>query len=481
MVEYGLAGLGILLGSVIFAIIYRTLRFSRFFRHAPSPYREELINKNRAVESLQEMIRFPTISYMEEEKIDNAAFDGFRAYLIQRYPLIHAHMERIEIPPRGLLYRLPGNQSTGNPTVLMSHYDVVPVSSTWTHPPFSGELIDGEIWGRGTLDTKGTLCSILEATETLLERGFQPKEDLYFSFGGDEEIFGESAVHLVDYFEKNQIRPRMVLDEGGAVVTNVFPGVKQPTAVVGIAEKGVLNVSLTAKSSGGHASTPPKHTAIGELASAVHQLERHPFPMHLTPATKAMLETLGSHSSSFGLRMIFCNLWLFSPLVRFLFGKMGGEMAAFLRTTCAVTMAEGSPSPNVLPGEAKFIANLRILSGENIRSTVDRIERIIRNPKISVQVLAGHNPSPVSTMEDAYSVLQQAILATWQESIVSPYLMMAASDSRHYNRISDGVYRFSAMELSKEDRSRIHADNERIAVEKLLKCVEFYQRLIASC
>ena len=481
MVEYGLAGLGILLGSVIFAVIFRTIRFPRFFRISPSQYSEEPVNKIRAVESLQNMVRFPTISYIDESKMDENVFENFRSYLISRYPLIHSQMERIEVPPRGLLYRLPGKNPTDNPTVLMSHYDVVPVSTNWTHSPFSGDLIEGEIWGRGTLDTKGTLCSILEATETLLERGLQPQEDLYFSFGGDEEIFGASAVHLVDYFEGKKIRPRMVLDEGGAVVTNVFPGVKQPTAVVGIAEKGVLNVSFTAKSGGGHASTPPKHTALGELASAIHQLERHPFPMRLTPATKAMLETLGSHSSSFGLRMIFCNLWLFSPLVRFLFGKMGGEMAAFLRTTCAVTMAEGSPSPNVLPGEAKVIANLRILSGENIRSTVERLEKTIRNPKISVQVLAGHNPSPVSTMEDPYSLLQQAILATWQGSIVSPYLMMAASDSRHYNRISDGVYRFSAMELSKEDRSRIHADNERISVEKLYKCVEFYQRFIASC
>jgi len=272
-----------------------------------------------------------------------------------------------------------------------------------------------------------------------------------------------------------------VLDEGGAVVENVFPGVKCPCALIGTGEKGPLDVKLTLDSKGGHSSTPPPHTPVGELAKAVTKIEDHPFPFTLTPPAAEMFDTLGRRST-FLFRLIFANLWCFKPVLNLICKMSGGEMNALVRTTVAFTQMQGGEASNVLPPHAWVGANLRLIGEETVESAKAYLEKTIANDKIKVEVVYGMNPSRISrTDTEGWQKLSAAIRGTWADTVVSPYLMLACSDSRHYGAISDRVYRFSAMALTKEERGLIHSNNQRIPLEKVEKTVAFYQRLIRSC
>ncbi|MBE5869029.1 MAG: M20/M25/M40 family metallo-hydrolase [Lachnospiraceae bacterium] len=474
---------GVILGVIVLFLAVLFIRAAMFKPRkalVPSGQTVEL-DEEKIVADMQQMLRCKTISYNDSRLIDEAEFEKFRELLPRLYPRVHQNCQRRLIGEQGILYHWKGKKE-GDPVVLMSHFDVVPVEeSQWERPAFEGILEDGVLWGRGTLDTKGTLCSIMEAAEKLLGEGFVPEKDVYFAFSGQEEINGTSCEAIVDWFAKQGIRPAMVLDEGGAVVENVFPGVSQECAVIGIAEKGMLNVEFCEKSNGGHASTPPVHTIVGELAQAVVDVEKHPFPRQLTRPVREMLDTLGRHSS-FVYKLLFANLWCFEGLFDLVCKKSGGELNAMMRTTCAVTRMEGSKAFNVLPPQAKVGMNLRLIGKDTTESAKAYLEKVIRNPRIDVQIFEGRNPSAESdTSCQEWDRLCQAVTDTWQQALVSPYLMMACSDSWYYCKITDRIYKFSAMKLSKQERGMIHGNNERVPVATLVKCVEFYVRLLKMC
>lgn len=440
----------------------------------------EQVDGQAAVAALQQLIRCKTVSYYEKEKEDEAEFQKLEALLPKLYPNVFKVCEFRKLGERSLLFRWKGRDSSVA-RVMMAHYDVVPVEEAlWSKPAFEGILEDGVLWGRGTLDTKGTFNGVLSAAETLIGRGFTPKNDVYFAFAGNEEINGEGAPTIVRYFKEQGIRPAMVFDEGGAVVENVFPGVKQPCALIGIAEKGPVNLEFSVEGGGGHASAPRPHTAVGVLSQACKAVEDHPFPATVSKAAGEMFDILGRRST-FVYRMIFANLWVFKGVLDGICKKSGGELNALMRTTVAFTQMSGSKAPNVIPPAASMVANLRLMSGETVESAVAYIQKLVPE-EVKLTVQYGMNPSTVSRTDgEEWKTLQKAVASTWQGAIVSPYLMLACSDSRHYGEISDCVYRFSAMALSKEERGMIHGNDERIPVETILKTVEFYQRLLKEC
>ena len=442
---------------------------------------EESFNGDKAVESLCELVRCKTVSYRDKKLEDNSEFQKLISKLPFLYPNVFEKCSFEELEDRALLFKWEG-KNHNEPTVLMAHYDVVPVNEEdWEKPAFDAVIEDGVIWGRGTLDTKATFNGILFAANHLIEQGFVPENDIYFAFSGGEEINGKGAVNIVDWFENNGIIPALVVDEGGAVVENVFPGVKQPCGLIGIAEKGMLNLEYKVKSNGGHASAPKPHTPVGVLSAACCRVENKPFKSHLTKPVASMFDTLGRHSS-FVYRMIFSNLWLFKPVLDMICKKSGGELNALMRTTVAFTQMSGSKAANVIPPEATMVSNMRLNPMDTMDSAVEYIKNTVKNDNIEISVIDGMNPSRVSELDcEAYNKVATAVASTWKGCIVSPYLMVQCSDSRHYGRISDKVYRFSAMDLTSEERATIHGNNERIRIQAVNKTVEFYIRLIKQC
>lgn len=461
---------------------------------------EREVDAAAAAEHLAEMVRCKTVStgYKKKQAAENEPPEGeneysefvkFRSLLEAIYPESHRVLERELISEHSLLYRWIG-VSDDKPLVLMAHYDVVPADAgDWKYPPFDGVIEDEVIWGRGTLDTKATLCGIFEAVELLIKEGFTPQRDIYLSFGHDEETMGKGALSIVEYLREKGIRPEAVLDEGGAIVEGIFPGVKEPMAVVGMSEKGVADIEVLLHGSGGHSSTPGPVTPLSELSKIILRLNKNPFPAHLPGELMEMFAVLGRHMP-FGFRIIFANLWLFKPLLKVVLPRLGRELNALCRTTCVFTMAEGSRASNVIPEKVRTVANLRLSAADPLENALEHVktqaERAIekslkaKDPyRLEVNIVSGHNASPSSsTSSAAYMKLRETIEEVFRGTIVTPYIMLGVSDSRHYCAICDNVLRFSPIQMSREELRSIHGIDERIPVAKLGRVVVFYLNLI---
>lgn len=478
---YVLITLAVLFAIFVAVLVIRAAMFNPKNNVTVQENKEDF-NKDVIISRLAELVKCKTISYSDKSLEDNAEFEKLINLLPTLYPNVFGTCEYKELPDRALLFRWKG-KTNGDPAVLMAHFDVVPVNEDmWEKPPFEAILEDGVLWGRGTLDTKVTFGGVLSAAEHLIEQGFTPENDIYFAFSGGEEVNGKGALNIVNYFEENGITPSMVVDEGGAVVENVFPGVKAPCGLIGIAEKGMMNVEYSTKTAGGHASAPKPHTPVGILSKACCKIEAHPFKYHITPPVAKLFDTLGRHSS-FVFKLIFANLWLFKGLIdNVLCKKNGGEINALMRTTVAFTQMEGSSAPNVIPPKASMVSNMRLNPMDNIDSAMAYLKKVVNDDTVEIKLLHGMNPSRISTTDcEGYNKVATAVASTWRGCIVSPYLMVQCSDSRHWGKISDKVYRFSAMDLTAEERATIHGNNEKIRVDCACRAVEFYIRLMKQC
>ena len=475
--------MGYIILAVILAFIavvaVRTITFKP--KAQPAVSNDEVtFDKDAAVHSLSELVKCKTVSYNDHSLEDDAEFDKLIDMLPKLYPHVFEVCSFERLPDRALLLCWPGKQK-GDPAVLMAHYDVVPVNEeNWEKPPFAAILEDGVLWGRGTLDTKVTFNAIFSAANHLIAKGFQPDNDIYFAFSGGEEVNGKGAPNIVHYFIDHNIQPAIVVDEGGAVVENVFPGVKQPCGLIGIAEKGMMNAQFRTMSAGGHASAPKPHTPVGILAAACKKVEDHPFKCHIEGPAAQMFDTLGRYSTLL-YRIIFANMWCFGWVIDLLGRLSGGEMNALVRTTVAFTQMEGSSARNVIPPEAKMVANMRLNPADSVSSALEYLKKVVNDETVEITALESFEPSPISeTNCPAWDKVASAVAETWRGCIVSPYLMVQCSDSRHYGKISNHVYRFSAMDLSSEERSTIHGNNERIRLDCLYRSVEFYIRLMGK-
>ncbi len=431
-------------------------------------------------------IRFPTVSLRSGGPIDTAAFLGLHRYLEASFPLVHAQLTREFVTDLSLVYTWTGADPTAAPVVLMGHMDVVPVPepsrNQWTHDPFSGDIADGFVWGRGTLDDKTTVLSILEAVEGLLREGYRPPRTVYLTFGHDEEVGGRfGARPIVETLVARGVKPALVLDEGGFMAAGLMPGLSGRSAIVGIAEKGYLSLRLTARADGGHSSMPPARTAVGALSRAIARLEAEPFPSSLDGPTRGMVEAMAPFAP-FGRKLLMANLWLTGPFVAkgLAANPLGG---ALMHTTTAPTMLSAGIKDNVLPPEAEAVVNFRIRPGETIASVTERVKRVVADTLISIVPTdsAVTDPSPVSDISSpAYQLIATTIrrMVPGEDPPVIPYLVMGGTDAKYWGPHSDRVFRFLPVPLGDGDRERVHGVNERVAFRDYSAAVGFFTRLL---
>ncbi|MCG6955887.1 MAG: M20 family peptidase [Gemmatimonadetes bacterium] len=482
-----------LLATVVIVLagvmVVRAARMPSMQGPAPDAVAPIAVDTTGAAEHLGSAVRFRTVSYDNGVNTDTAAFRGLQAFFDSTYPLVRQHLQKEFVNDLSLLYTWEGTDPSLPPIVLMGHQDVVPVipgtEGDWTHAPFGGEVADGSIWGRGSMDDKVSVISALEAVEALLADGYQPGRTVYLAFGHDEEIGGlQGAREIARTLQERGVGPiDLVLDEGGAVAKGLLPGVEGAVALVGIAEKGYVNLELLVEGPGGHSSTPPNQTNIGILAEAIDELEEHPFPAHFEGPGRALFDYVAPEMS-FVPRLALANLWLTKPLVEHM--MLGDpESAAMLRTTTAPTIIEGGVKANVLPITARAIVNFRILPGETPRSVLDRVRSVIDDDRVKVSISGGDSvaPSPVSDPgSPAFKMLAGTIRQVMPEEDVkvAPYLVMGGTDSKYYAGRSNAVFRFLAAPIGPDGLKLVHGTDEHMSVEGLATSIAFYQQLIRN-
>ncbi|WKN48237.1 M20/M25/M40 family metallo-hydrolase [Nocardioides sp. Arc9.136] len=430
----------------------------------------------RAVAKLQALVRIPTVSHRDWSQVDTDAFDRLLAELERQFPLLHQRLELTRIPTHALLFRWPG-ASSERPVVLMAHLDVVPVEGTWQHPPFSGDVVDGSIWGRGTLDDKGCVAAICEAVETLLEDGFVPAQDVWLSFGCNEEVSGEAATLAVEELVRRGVRPWFVLDEGGAVASEAFPGVAAPIGVVGVTEKGVTSLELRVEGRGGHASTPARMGPTARIARAITRIDRSPMPASTPEPTIELFRRMAPHAP-LPLRALMANAGRLGPVLTRALVAAGPEPAAMTRTTFAVTTLSGSPALNVVAATAKAGVNIRIMVGDSVAGVLEHVRKVVADDEVHIDVVEQNEPSPVSPRDEAFALIETTIGELFPDAVPAPYVMMAATDSRFFTRICDRVYRFAPFRMTKAQRESIHSYDEHLGVDAFLDGVRWYRRLV---
>ena len=438
------------------------------------------------VENFQALIRIPTVSWTDRSKRDPAQFVRFQDKLVELYPRVHQAMDVERLGEFGLIYHWKGRDAGKKPVLFLAHYDVVPAEEkggeSWGEDPFSARIKDHVLWGRGTLDIKCQLAFQLETAEQLLTRGFEPDRDIWFAYGGDEEISGqEGAGKISARFEEQGLDFEFVLDEGGAIAQDQLAFLKgRPAALVGLAEKGFVTFRLTAMGESGHSSMPSsKGTAMGRLAKAITRLESHPFSTRLDPVMANMLERFVP-CISFPLGILFSNLWLTSPMIRFFFSRTKST-DSLIRTTQAVTVARCGEQENILPSEASCLINHRILPGDTIQSIAQRHVRTIKDPGITIEDAGNwpaNNPIPASSTEGSGFTLVQKVLETTHPGIVTvPFLVNGSTDSKYYANVTDQILRFTPLVMSPQDLASVHGVNEKVSLENLRHGLHFYEQL----
>ena len=428
-------------------------------------------------QKLSKMIQYDTTSHAnvhEEEK-----FLGFHKVLEELFPLVHEKLERTVIDGN-LLYYWKG-RSSEKPILLMSHQDVVPAEGEWLHEPFSGDIADGKVWGRGASDTKCSVMAFFEAVEELLREGYTPECDVYLASSCTEEWAGDGAPKIVEELKRRGVELFIVCDEGGGIISEPIGGIKGNFAMVGVFEKGKADVKFTARSTGGHASAPAKNTPIARLAAFVNEVETHtPFRRKFLPEVSAMFARLAPYAP-FGLKLVMGNLWLFAPIMKPVLGKISAQAGAMLQTTIAFTMQSGSDAYNVLPQEATLGANMRFIPHQGEKESLEIIKALAAKHGLETEIVHSNDyTEPVDINGEAFRLVEKVIGETFPGLPVSPYVMTGATDAQFYQPICPSCIRFAPVIYGPEQMKGMHGLNENIEYNCLPGAVSFYQNLIKA-
>jgi carboxypeptidase PM20D1 len=472
--------LGLLILTTLFAVV-RTVAFS-WHKRAIEPAEGVPVDAGAVAEHLAASVRCRTVPLDDTGTPDPEAFAQLHRMLEETYPLVHQKLKREVINGYSLLYTWQGSRPDLEPVMLMAHQDVVSADpAQWTHPPFEGKIVDGFIWGRGTLDIKNQLIGIMDAAETLLHQGYRPERTILFGMGHDEETGGVNGCKVMGQLLKERgVRLAGIVDEGGGISAGLAAGVRGAVGLIAVSEKGYLTVEFNVQGQPGHSSTPPPQTAIGTLARGLARLEAHPMPTHLR-RLRPMYHGIGKAAPIY-LQVAFANVWLFGPLLRRWLIAVP-EMNASIRTTTALTIIEGGVEDNTVPAEARAIANFRLLPGDTIADVLWHAKKVIGDERVSFKPVEGkfNEALPVSpTRCPAYISLKQVIGQVFDNPPIAPFIMLGGTDCQHFVPVCDHIYRFTSLVMDESFRGLEHGIDERIPIEGMARMVQFYAQLMQA-
>ena len=476
----------LLLSIVLIFVIYLVFNTLNFKTKQLNPDLIAVLKVNSSSkENFSKAIKIKTISPENKIDFDSIQFQHFSDFLKNTYPLADSLLEKKTFNSYSFLYKWMGSDLTLKPIVLMAHLDVVPViqenRANWKHDPFGGEIINDTIWGRGVIDHKVGVIGIMESLELLLKDGFLPKRSIYIAFGHDEEIGGvNGAIKIAQHLKEENIEAEFVLDEGGSIVQKLIPGIQKDVALIGIAEKGFVSLELSVSIEGGHSSMPERETAIDVLSNAIVKLKQNPFPALISPSIENFIDNLGPEMP-FANKLVFANKSIFKSLITGIYEESASGNA-LVRTTTSPTIFNSGVKDNIIPLVASAVINFRIIPGETITTVTNRVINIINDKRITIKKGSFlSEPSKVSsTSSFGYKTLNKTILEIYPTALVAPYLLVGATDSRHFNAISDNIYRFSAIKLNKENIKSFHGLNERLPISDFENSIRFYHQLIKN-
>ncbi len=463
----------LIIAAVLLAALVKTL-LTPAKQSAWQP-EEDLPREQVYAEKLSKMVQYETVSVPDEDQREK--FLGFHKVLEALFPLVHEHLEKTELDGN-LIFYWRGKKSD-KPIVLMGHQDVVAAEGEWLHGPFSGDIEDRKVWGRGSADTKCSVMAFLQAVEELLKEGYVPEQDVYLTSSCTEEVGGSGCPKIVSELKRRGVKPYIVCDEGGAIVQEPIGGVRGYYAMVGVLEKGQGNLLVSARSNGGHSSYPPKNSPIARLSAFVNDIEKHsPMKAAFGKETEAMFKTLAPYGP-FAYRLLFGNMWLFKPLLVKILPAISPQAGALLKTTVAFTMQSGSDGRNVLPQKATLNLNLRYIQHQPMKESNDAIRKLAAKHDLEVEEVGCYDCcEPVDIYSPAYAQVEQVIREVFPDLPVCPYAMTGGTDARFYQEICDACFRFSPVVYGPDQMKGMHGLNEYLDTYSLPGAVDFYKAMI---
>ncbi|WP_027386621.1 M20/M25/M40 family metallo-hydrolase [Chryseobacterium gregarium] len=499
--------LGILL-IIIILVLIKTLTYPFKKVSAETAQGWKMIKDDSAVQRLSSGLKIPTVSAGELGEFDYSTFDTIKEYLKTSYPLVYENVEYTEVNKYGLVFRLKGSNPSLDPILFLSHTDVVPpgeadikdksenvfrpddqplppvseVAEDWDFGPFSGAVANGRIYGRGAIDMKGMLFSLMESMNALIKNKYVPQRDIYLAFGFDEEVGGQQgAAKIAGYFKSKNIKFDAVYDEGGLILEKgSVAGINSDIAVIGCAEKGFLSVKIKVKGLGGHASMPPMESAIGKAAIIMQRLEHDQMKPMITPLINEFFTNIGG-SMSFINRMGISNQWLLKPVLLSQLAK-NNSTNALVRTTTALTMMKGSDAPNVLSPEVEFVVNFRLLPGNTVNDVKKHIAEATKGFEVEIedidQVKEASAVSPSNTK--AFRLIEAAVKEIHPTAIATPYLTVGATDAYKYQIVSKNIYRFMPIKINDAEKQSIHSTNEYLSIENYMKMIHYFEFMMKN-
>lgn len=472
-----LAVLAALLTFILFLVI-RTVVISTKVRKLTAStlnFSDEEINTY--ADRLSEMIRCKTVSV--KDSYDDTEFKKLRDTMEKLFPLVHEKAEKMTFSDDCWVYKIPGKDQSHN-IMLMSHHDVVEVSGDWKYDGFSAHIEDGKMYGRGTVDTKTPLFAEFSAIEELLSEGFKPECNLYIASSHNEELGGDGIPKANEYFKKNGIVFDVILDEGGAIIEPPLGNMKcDKCAMIAVHEKGRFYLNLKATAQNAHASltSASSNTPVERMSMFINEITtKDIFIRRLNPQVTAMFTHLAPYCG-FMMKLLFCNLWLFGPVIKKVMPSLNAQADGLIGTTCTFNEIKGSSADKLCTAKAF----LRPVDENDFKLDLEKFKEIAAKYDITVEEPDGneyHAPADITKPQFEYT--KDCIAKVFPQYPASPFILPAGTDARTLTDVCPCVLRFAPIRLSKEQLASVHAENENIDLDAVAAAVAFYKEFVKS-